>query len=67
MLYNNYTIGCQSKPQKYVGLPAKSRALFTNDVNEDTQLPIKWLDLIRIAQSIGGSHGSAWNTFTCIQ
>jgi len=55
------------KPQKYVGLPTKSRARLTNDVNEDTQLPMKWSDFIRIAQSITGNHGSAWKTWTCVQ
>jgi len=55
------------KPQKYVGLPTKSRARLTNDVNEDTQFPMKWSDFIRIAQSITANHGSAWKTWTCVQ
>ena len=58
-------------PQNELSNPAISRARFTRAVNEETQLPMKCCDRIRMAWSIMGDCGSrkytfTWNAIMCI-
>ena len=47
-----------SKPKKVTGLPCTVRCLFTNALNDETQLPMKWSAFVMIAMSIIGSSTS---------